>query len=120
MSFPSVRTPTCIAGNAMTRSNSGMRELLDLGEEVVRDLDAVGAQLSFGGEAPRAGQAHALVGEHRRDHRLDALEIALVPGERAGVNGEKSVADARPVARLREEGVGLGPDRRAGERRADE
>src|SRR5258707_848685 len=115
-----VTTATFIFGNSITASQcmSARRQLLDLREKIVCDFDAAGAQFLFGREAPRAWQAHAFVREHRRDHRLDTLEVALVTGERARVDGEEGMPDPRLVTLFDEERIGLGADGRAGERGA--
>ena len=47
-------------------------------------------------------------------------EILLHASQRRRIDGDECLADARAVAFLGEEGVGLGADRRAGERGADQ
>src|SRR5260221_2000721 len=117
-----VATATFIFGNSMTASQcmSARRQLLDLQDKIVRYFDASGTEFLFGREAPRPRQPHAFVREHRRDHRLDALEVALMPGERARIDGAERVSDPGLVALLEEERIRLGADRRAGERGANQ
>src|SRR4051812_20927923 len=132
-SSPLVATPTFIFGNSTIASYISalyrvagwfssrlLRQLLDLREELVRNLNALAARAFLRGEAARAGQTHFRVGEHRAYHGLHSLQILGTPGKRAGVDGDEGLADARLVAFLREERIGLGSDRRAGERGADQ
>src|SRR6185503_20577157 len=112
--------PTRIAGNSMTAQYSSMRELFDSAEQIVGDFDSLLGSALHGSEALRPRQAHAFIREHRHDDRLHALEIALAAGERARVDREERLADARLVALLREKRIRFRPDRRPGERRADE
>src|SRR5436190_3104202 len=116
----SVRMPTFIAGNAITALYSAMRKAFDSCEQVVGDFDPLPGCALGGGKALRSGKPHALVGEHRPDDGLDALEVALAPGERARIDREKRLPDARLVALLGEEGIGFGADCRSGQRGADE
>src|SRR3954471_2158951 len=105
---------------AENRLGSSARQLLDLRQQVLRNFDALRVSRLLGGEAPCAGQPHFRVREHRAHHGVDALEIALHAGERARIDGDERLADARPVPLLREKRVGLRADGGAGERGADE
>src|SRR6478736_5976272 len=55
--------------------------------------------------APLARQAHFIVGEHRLDQGLHALVVHAAPGERARVDGENRLADARGPSLVGEEAV---------------
>src|SRR4051812_37784276 len=96
---PCVVTATFILGNSMMASYIALfnvvltafssrllRELLDLREELVRDLDTLRARALLGCEAARAGQTHFRVGKHRVHYRLNALQVLRAPGERAGID----------------------------------
>src|SRR3954470_1305039 len=120
---PLVVTPTFIFGNSMIASyiralyrvagwfsSRLLRQLFDLREELVRNLNALLPSAFLGGEAARAGQTDFRVGEHRAYHRLDSLQILGTPGKGAGIDGDEGLADARLVAFLREERIGLGSD----------
>src|SRR5205085_3579954 len=61
-------------------------------------LDAFGARLAFQREPPGAGEPHAFIGQHVGDERLDALVVGALPCERAGIEQQERLADARPVA----------------------
>src|SRR4051794_33936841 len=126
-SSPFVLTPTFIFGNSMIASYISalyrvagwfssrlLRQLLDLREELVRNLDALPPCAFLRGEAARAGQTHFRVGEHGAHHRLHTLQVLGASGKGARVDGDEGLADARLVAFLREERIGLGSDRRAG------
>src|SRR5256885_1621127 len=68
---------------------------------------------------PIAGQAHARILAHRGDERLHALVEDVVARERARVDREDRLPDARGPALLGEEAVGLESECRA-RKRADE
>src|SRR5436190_5858042 len=97
-----------------------LRELLDLREELVRDLDALRARAFLRSEAARAGQTHFGIGEHGAHHGLHALEVFSASGEGPGIDGDEGLADARLVAFLREKRIGFRPNGRTRERRTDQ
>ena len=70
--------------------------------------------------APLARKPHALVVEHCRDQRLDALEVRRAARERIRIDDEERLADARAVAFVDEERARLESHRRAGQRRDEQ
>src|SRR6266513_5998653 len=105
---------------AATASGPHQAQLLDLGEQLVWDLHAAGTRGPFAREAPRARQPYLGLGKHRRDQGFNSFREFFGSRERRRVDDDERLADARAVALLREKRVGLRPDRRAGERGADQ
>src|SRR6185295_12202023 len=91
----------------------GSGQRADLRQQLRRDGDAVPVRAVAVGAAPIARQAHAVVLAHRRHQRLDALEEDVAAGERARIDGQERLADARGPAFLDEEAVRLEAERRA-------
>src|SRR3954471_17497481 len=82
-----------VRGSAMRFSG----ERADLRQQLGGNLHARRGRLGLGAAAV-AGRAHAFFREHRAPQRLDALEVGFAPGERARVDGEEALADARRAA----------------------
>ena len=117
---PLARRASSRRPSSWERARLRRTQLLDLREQVVGDLDAPCACGLLGREAARTRKAHpssASIVETMVSTRSQNLSM---PGERAGVDRDEGLADARLVALLGEEGIGFGADRRAGERRADQ